>query len=283
MASEEFARAVRDFDEIAALYPELERVKAHRRKRQMSHPAVRVPGHIPGVDRDGVMLALVTKAITTHRAIRVLAEQRLASDATALQRVLLENVILIEWILRDVGYRIDLYAESDELLIKHLSEVTAAHYTHRPELVADAAARAARHAAALGVIFGDTQKKWARRLAPDGRSLGANVSIDQMFDEVAQPEGKPAAKSFMKEVVYFTASWFVHTNAPALRKIAGPIAKQRMFALEVHRDDESDCARALLGANLMALSAVSALNQYAKLDLDAAIERVQKVLENRVT
>ncbi len=74
-------------------------------------------------------------------------------------RVLLENVVLLEWLLRDTGYRIDLYAESDELHTAHLAAETEKHYTHRLELVESAKQRRKRHAKAVKAIFGDTQEK----------------------------------------------------------------------------------------------------------------------------
>jgi hypothetical protein len=212
-----YARALEDFNAIVALHAKVKEARAFRRTPRLVHAAVRVPGHPSSVDRDGVVLVLVTKAVTTHHAIRLLTDARLASDATAPMRVLLENVILIEWLLRDTTYRLDLYAESDELHTKHLAAVTAVHYTHRPSLVESAAARVKRHEKAVHAIFGETQKRWARRLSPDRQTLlKDNVSIEAMFEEVAQPEGAaptdPKKPSFMRDVVYFQASGHVHST-----------------------------------------------------------------------
>jgi hypothetical protein len=274
-----YARAIDDFDAIVSLQEKVGEARVFRRRRSLVHRAVRVPGHPTSVDRDGVVLALATKAVTTHRAIRLLTDARLASDATALMRVLLENVILIEWLLRDATYRIDLYVESDELHTKHLAAVTAEHYKHRPELVESASARAKRHERAVRAIFGETQKKWARKLSADRQSLlKDNVSIEAMFEEVAQPEeatpGEPAKKSFMRDVVYFQASGHVHSTAFALRRIAKRIANDVIFSLSVHTDDIEFCTETLRGANLISLSAISALNAYGGLGLDTDIDAI---------
>jgi hypothetical protein len=61
----------------------------------------------------------------------------------------------------------------------------------------------------------------------------------------------------------------------ALRKVAARIAREVVFSLKVHEDDLESCTDALRGANLIALSAISALNRYAALGLDDAIDNVE--------
>lgn len=279
----DYARAIADYEAIISLHSMVGAARAFRRTPRLVHRAVRTPGHPESVDRDAAVIALVTKAVTTHRAVRRLTDLRLASDATALMRVLLENVVLLEWLLRDPGYRFDLYIESDELHTAHLAAVVEKHYPHHPELVESAKRRRKRHAKAVKAVFGDTQKKWARKLSPDRQSLlKDNVPLDAMFEEIAQPEiaapGDSRRESFMRDVVYFQASGPVHSTAFALRKIAKRIAKDVTFSLRVHQDDLDSCTEALRGANLIVVSAISALNNYAGLEMDAAIDAVVRAL-----
>src|SRR5205814_2010603 len=59
-------------------------------------------------------------------------------DAMALGRVLLENAVLLEWLLLDPVYRLDLYCLSDALFRRRWLELTREHYQHRPDLISTA-------------------------------------------------------------------------------------------------------------------------------------------------
>ena len=138
---------------------------------------------MPLVDRDLIVQALVTKAVTTHASVKMLAQEGLGASASVLSRVLLENVILLEWLLRGEGsFRLDLYALSAQLLMKRLDEIIDEHYAHDPSLVARARQRIAKYGKSVKAIFGDTHWRWARTLGPDGRTLlPTNVSIENML------------------------------------------------------------------------------------------------------
>ncbi|MGE4069181.1 MAG: DUF5677 domain-containing protein [Vicinamibacterales bacterium] len=271
-----YARAVNDFDAVQALYPRVEQARAFRRRPQPVHPAAR-RFEPTVVDHDGAVIGLATKAITTHAAIKCLSDVGFGSDAMALTRVILENQVVLEWILRD-GYRIDLYILSDELLTRQLGRVTQTHYAHRPDLIAEAQARADRHATSVEAVFGDTQTRWARKLTDDRQHFTGRVSIEDMFRELAQPEDDapdaPPVPSFMRDVPYFDCSGHVHSTALALRAVAKSIAGDQVFRLSLHRDQESLCVRALRSANQIALSAVAALNDYAGLGMDDDVSAV---------
>lgn len=94
---ERYARTAALHDRITAVYSRIETVRAYRRE------------------------PLVAKAINTHAAIRVLTDAQHGDDALALVRVLEENVLLLEWLLRDRVFRLELYGLSERLLHRRWS------------------------------------------------------------------------------------------------------------------------------------------------------------------
>jgi len=181
MPSEDYERACAIHDRITGLYPKVLVAKVYRRKHTKGHRAVFPPGHPGWVDRDLTVLALITKASTTHTAIRVLTDARLANDANSLYRTILENVILLEWLLRE-SYRLDLYVLSDELLVTRIAEATARHYDDRPQFKQKAAERAKASSSLVKSVFGEKLHKWAKKLSPDLSGLEGDVSVADIFN-----------------------------------------------------------------------------------------------------
>src|SRR5258708_18235170 len=88
-------------EELLKLSGEVDKAKAFFRKP--SSPTRKLPSAMSGrvvVDRDRAMNALLAKAIHTAKAIRHLCDGRFSGDAYALGRVLLENAVIMAWVIR---------------------------------------------------------------------------------------------------------------------------------------------------------------------------------------
>ncbi len=280
--SEDYLQACEIHDRIAALFPEVRRALAYRRGLTLAHRAVFPPGSPVRVNRDLIVLSLVTKAVTTHFAVRTLTDARLENDATALCRTLLENVILLEWLLRE-SYRLDLYALSHEFSVTRIAEATSRHSDSRPELKEESDSRAAKNSSLVRSVFGSERYQWAKSLSSDGARLERNVFIADMFDEVvngAIPKpGTPRAPNFTREIPYSLGSWSVHSLPPSLQAIMNGRSRDPYFNLEVWRDADSALTPTLHSANIHALVAVSVLEQYAGLGFESEVDSIATLLK----
>src|SRR4051794_15598584 len=65
-------------------------------------PTRAMPDSVTGrvvVDRDRAFCALLGKAVHTSQAVRLLVENGLSGDAFSLARVLLENAVVMSWLI----------------------------------------------------------------------------------------------------------------------------------------------------------------------------------------
>ena len=112
-------KAVAYADSLRAIIPRFGEQKAFVRITEPITPLIRremrSEAGIIGSNRDRAVCALVNKACNTHAAVRVLTDAGHGDDAMALGRVLLENAALLQWLLIDPIYRLDLYRISDAL------------------------------------------------------------------------------------------------------------------------------------------------------------------------
>ena len=137
-----YARDVATFERLRSVIPKFRSKKAFIRisepvtlaiQREMGPLAPQV-----GANRDRAVCALVNKACNPHAAIRLLADDGHGDDAMALGRVLLENTIILKWLLIDPTYRLDMYCISDALFRRRWCELVIEHFQEKPRLVAQA-------------------------------------------------------------------------------------------------------------------------------------------------
>lgn len=198
------------------------------------------------IDRDRAVCGLTAKAASTHKSIGLLAAAGQIGDAVALCRVLMENVFTLSWILQDSGLRLDVFVLADEIIRRRLAEVVLEHYTHQPEMCADAQrllndGRSQRLAAAL-------EGSW-ERLARREDAAGRLVAIGPrgMFRDLGinGPDGEK--RSFMYDAAYFDQSHHVHSTIASLRLL--DLESSEIFRLDITAR-QSKAAEIMNAANL---------------------------------
>src|SRR5258708_3146792 len=201
-----YANAVAVCDALRSVIPSFTAKKAFIRATQPVTPEIQkeldATAPLAGSNRDRAVCALVNKACNSHAAIRLLTDVGHGDDAMALGRVLLENTIILKWLLIDPVYRLDLYCISDALYRRRWCELVIAHFTDKPDLVKRAKESLDDEVKAVAGFFGNTIHKWAQVLHPEGKVH--YINFEAMMKEVAEHGG--AKSTFMHDVIYFSAA-----------------------------------------------------------------------------
>lgn len=272
-----YDRAIADAEVLRAIALGTRAKRAFIRNTEPITPLIRnemsVLAGVMGANRDRAVCALVNKACNTHAAVRLLTDAGHGDDAMALARVLLENSVILRWLLLDPIYRLDLYCISDTLFVRRWRELIEKHFQHKPYLVAQAREIVDQQTLAVADFFGKTVHKWAQVLHPDGQTH--HVNFESMMAEVASAGG--AASSFEHDVIYFLHSAFVHSTAHSMRSFTHlRRAEHVTFDLGPNKQH---CDEALRGANLFLFQVLQAASLYFGFrdiedELDGWFERV---------
>lgn len=223
-------------------------------------------------DRDRAFSFLVNKAANSHQAVRVLVEHGLAHDALAVARVLLENYVVIAWILKDPVFRLDLYCASSEVFKAQWAKVIREHYQHNPTMQRDAERWETNEARQqLSARLGKDHTKWARELTPDG-GLRA-VSVKRMFHDVGEVNPTTEKRtSFEYDGPYFEMSGAVHSTVMLALSSMFPESSE-FFAAET-LPDASVGDRALSIANISMVRVLSDFEKYTGVDFGPELQAV---------
>lgn len=254
---------------IAALYPKVGEARAFYRKPRRPHHLIRAP-HGLVVDPDRAFNGLAMKAAATHDAICVLLDVDHLDGSQILARALLENVLLMEWLLLEPIYRLDIYCISPELMKRHFAKVVRHHYSDDALLAAADTFMQSASRQVVDDVFGDNWYKWAQRIGTDGQSV-ETINLHGMAVELARAGGQD--RSFAYDALYFRLSGSVHSTADAVGAFAKLTEHQECFALG-HASAGTRNTITLRSANFFMLSALTALNNYAALGLDDAIDQL---------
>ncbi len=246
-----YAKAVAIHDALRAVIPHITAKRAYIRATSRITAAIRnemdATAGVVASNRDRAVCALVNKACNTHAAVRILTDAGHGDDAMALGRVLLENTIILKWLLIDQIYRLDLYCVSDALFRRRWCELIQEHFQAKPELVKRAEASLDAEVIAVAGYFGNTIHKWAQVLHPNGKLQ--HVNFEAMMKEVAE-HGGASSNTFMHDVIYFLHSAYVHSTASSMRSfhhLRDAVFVRFDLGPNILRRDE-----ALAGANLNA-------------------------------
>lgn len=215
-----YAKDLATFDALRAVIPKFAGKKAFLRATAPITAAIQkemaATSPLIGSNRDNAVCALVNKACNTHAAIRLLTDASHGDDAMALGRVMLENTIILKWLLIDPIYRLDLYCISDALFRRRWCELVIEHFPENAEVVAQAKASLDEEVKAVAAFFGNTVHKWAQVLHPGAKH--DYVNFEAMMKEVAEHGGvSGTASTFRRDVIYFLHSSFVHSTASSMR------------------------------------------------------------------
>lgn len=268
-----YANAVATFDALRAVIAKFAAKNAFLRATAPITPAIQkemgAAAPLIGSNRDCAVCALVNKACNTHAAVWLLTDARHGDDAMALGRVILENTILLKWLLIDPIYRLDLYCISDALFRRRWCELVIEHFQEKPKLVKRAQASLDDEVKAVSGFFGNTIHKWAQVVHPNGKHHYVNFEV--MMKEVAEHGG--ATSTFQHDVIYFLHSAYVHSTASAMRSFRG-LRRETYFRADLGpnglRRDE-----ALGGANICLIQVLQSAAAYLGFsDLDAELDTI---------
>jgi hypothetical protein len=246
----EYQQAVKEFDELRAILPKFAQMRAWL--RPADDLSYRIKRWIPpttnvrcGAVRDAAVCALVNKGCNTHAAVRLLTDAGNGDDAMVLTRVLIETTVILQWMLLDRVYRLDLYCLSAALSGRHWRDLVRKYFSAEDEVVAKAEASFdADTAAVVSAAFGNSSYRWARIRREDGSFK--NYSIEQMLDEIAEADpAKPPP--FLYDVVYHLHSAHAHGAAEGMLQFR-TLSHQKVFTCELGFN-EGQSALALQGAN----------------------------------
>lgn len=279
--AESYLRTVEVFDALRAVIPKFAERKAFIRQLTPVTPSIQreLPSDTGTIraSRDRAVCALVNKACNTHAAVRLLTDAGHGDDAMALGRVLLENTIILRWLLIDPIYRLDLFCISDALYQRRWSQLIEKHFQEKPELVAHAKAQVNSQVLAIAEFFGNTIHRWAQVLHPNGDTQ--HVNFEAMMSEVAKDGGGAGVDvTFQHDVIYFLHSGFVHSTASSMRTFRGLIG-ETYFCCDLGPNNLR-CDEALGGANLFLLQVLQAATVYLgfpelEAELDALFAQMQ--------
>lgn len=219
---------------------------------------------VRAVLRDFPIAALINKAAMTKAAVVSLVRNKFDGDAFALCRVLLENMLVLDWLLpenkelRDT--RIDAYVLHFETFKVRSDEVNRKHSPDRPhEDLADESAREiAKH------VFGN---EWRHLAQPAGVGRkGSKLTVRHLAEE--------ARFTAFYEREYFEMSTFVH-SAPA--SVWWDLEGANHF--QIRRAEHPNLARRAVGlSNLYMLHMLSLVDSRFELGLSELVQAAQALM-----
>jgi hypothetical protein len=266
--------------EIESLYPEVERHRAWFRNMSFVGKNVPLPtGTIPIVDLDRVYCALAIKAATTKRAVLSLCESGDGDSAYTLSRVILENGVLMRWMLDGPGRdRLETYVLFMSVLHEKTIALVNEHFKDRPEMLEIAKDKSdPYHVAIAEAVFDGNDNTWA--YFPSGRpGRLRKIPIAEMFkgagDQGPAADQGGATRTFGYDGPYSMASQFIHSGPESLYGILRNLTPRHFFALSPQPCRER-CGMALSDSNIAMLIALDALSDYMGLGLERRITKMK--------
>jgi hypothetical protein len=247
-----FSQAIKHHDELRAFLPKFAERRALLRPPDRLSYKIRewIPAGTPvlkGAARDFAVCALVNKGCNSHAAVRVLADTGNGDDAMVLTRVVMELAVVLQWMLLDPVYRLDLYCLSSDLSKRHWIELSRQYFPRELDLIDQMERSLSRDdRAVVDAAFGQSKYKWARERQPGGKFK--DFSLDDMLAEIAAIDGSATSDGFIYDVTYHMHSAHAHGGIDAMRQFK-TLRNQKTFTCELgYNEDQS--VLAVRGANI---------------------------------
>jgi hypothetical protein len=265
-------------EELLKLSCEIERAKI--RFRKPSAPTRKLPSVLSArvvVDRDRAMNALLVKAIHTAKAIRLLCDGGFSGDAYALGRVLLENAVVMAWVIRGPATeRLDTFCLADTPRKNRWIDILEQYYSDHPDLAAKVEMFKDADADAIArELYKDAHTTWAMFENENGKLTAATVK-DMFLGASDDPQGS----SFAYDAPYFDASSYVHSGPESSRRLAAQLKRFDTFSVKVSPEDPELSTRAMSLANVSLALALAAFSEYTGIKviatgLDGIVETIK--------
>jgi hypothetical protein len=200
--------------------------------------------------------------------------------AMMLGRVLLENAMLIAWLLKGDGrVRLETYALFAAVLHERFSDNFAHFYSDRDEVRDWAKSRSDPFARAVWhQVFGGKHDTWAYFPDPDKPNKLRKTTIKSMFSE-ADADSGPASRytGFIYDVAYARGSQFIHSGPLSVDSVIPSVRSHRHFFLStmpspMHR------LEALHVSNVAMVFVLDSLNDYIGLGLSDRIKAISELM-----
>lgn len=252
---------------IRDLLPRVHDQRVFFREHARVDAHLRVPGSVLFVDRDRIFNALISKAAETHQAILVLTQARLANDAKALLRVLVDNSMVVSWILQDTSLRLDCFATALQFTNNRFAEVLQEYYPGADASDLAVAKEVTEDTQRFRELMGGNHTSWARKF-DDAKGKLVPLKIYQMFEDIIPAGGD----SFIYNVAYFDGSAYIHSTVTSLKNLVQ--SDSVYFGIAESKDDEGELEDSLFLANVVICSVLADFQRYAGVDLEPDLERI---------
>jgi len=272
---EGYRRSVEIHQGIEALYPRIEEASAHFRAMRPVDPSLpKPPGQTRAVWIDPIVCAIAIKAATTKRAVLTLCNVGDGENALILARVLLENAVLLEWLIRGKGRRrLEAYVLFTSVAQERIVEIVE-RYPQRflgAGADRDQIASDPEHRAVWTHVFRDHKGRSTRSDRATWKfdrdsGRGRPVGVGELFREVEGSE-----HSFEYDVLYGEiGSDIVHSGPFSLTRTLQLLGGRSTFTLQPIPVADP-CAIALASSNTAMFLVLDSFTQYLGLDVSAEL------------
>lgn len=177
--------------------------------------------------RSKVLLALISKALTTGRAVCALVDASFAGEAFGLSRTLVEIFFTVRHISnKDTEERARQYAEHIGKTMEEFLRVAEKHYPGKE------ISPLSNEFAELAKNY-DSPHRWSSL-----RGQARAMAFEEDTYEVDEVTGNPIIQDFDYEFIYWQTSQFVHATIGSL--IAHGVSREEPFRVRAHIDQEAD-------------------------------------------
>lgn len=257
----ELADTIAEYEQLRTLLLRVDEAGIWYRAATPIGRRLRPGGVVRAVDGDRLFAALVSKAASTHKSIKLLIDAGAPEDALALARILIENGVVISWIRQNEAERLDAYWASLSLHQQRQADVIAEYYGATNPDIVKAAREAADDSKLLADLLGGKHHQWARKY---DSAKGQFVSLNayDLFEEVFKQPGVP--RPMMYDLAYFRESAYVHSSIASLINLFDWTGRKVTI---VTNNSDTDRKEALGVANLVMALIMNEFQGYLRWDI----------------
>jgi hypothetical protein len=263
-------------DKLPGLYEQLASTRIYFRvpDRATRSPTINAIKNL-GIDRDRVICALLSKAANTTKAITVLCDSRLADDAYALFRVLLENYICLAWMLNiDWTTRVDTYWLSAAPVVTRWAKVLEEHYPDQHQRMTSQSDRVSQATAVSREVFEDKWIGWARFAGSK-----EPVQLRAMFEELYPDDSHSSTGPVLYARGYFESSLYVHSLPRSLQEMFTALRNEACYKIIESPSASSSVEYVLRVSAVIMLATLSTLDTFLNAGLASDISELTGELE----
>jgi len=180
--------------------------------------------------RNKVFLSLLSKALTTGRAVCVLVQAGFPAEAFGLSRTLIEIFFSVRYMSKDTNVRVRTYVEYLARVQKEWVAINAKYFPNRP--------------LELPVHVKEIAEKFPQRSQWTAHGGGARFMALEKDAFETDESGEPITGAFDYDTMYFWTSQYVHATCHAVAAHIGELGE--VFRVRAKFSNEADLGRLAL-------------------------------------